>query len=81
MARKKKPAPTESEPQTYEYVRAIVDCGRLRWEYQVKGLSVPGRLGHDEDVSDWNERDIRNCTRQMLDIPSDQDSVIEVQYR
>lgn len=66
------------ESANYEYVRAIVDCGELRWEYKVEDASVPGRMTHDEDVTDYSDDDIRDITRMMLDCPDSQE--IEVLY-
>jgi hypothetical protein len=65
--------------ESYRFVRAIVDCGDLRWEYQIDVDGAPqGGMAHDEDVSDWTEDDIRSCTRSMLDCPDDQE--IEIVY-
>lgn len=50
----------------YEYVRAIVDCGSLRWEYKLKGTASSGSMSHDEDVSEFSASDIKKLTRDML---------------
>lgn len=50
------------DSERYDYIRAIVDCGNLCWEYKLKGNSVAGKMSHDEDVSDWSEDDIRKLT-------------------
>ena len=55
--------------ENYKYVRAIADCGDLRWEYQLADSDVLGRMSHDEDVSDWSDDDIIHVTRAMLDVP------------
>lgn len=64
--------------EKYAYVRAIVDCGSLRWEYQIEGSAVAGHMNHDEDVSDWSQDDVIRCTRSMLSL--DQDEKVEVVY-
>jgi hypothetical protein len=62
--RKKKP----TEKEKYEYIRAIVDCGELRWEYKMVGSEVIGRMAHDEDVSQWSDEEIIDVTCAMLDV-------------
>lgn len=64
----------------YEYIRAIVDCGELRWEYKLKAFDVSGSMSHDEDVSEWSDEDIKTVTRMMLDVNDDDPVEIEVQW-
>lgn len=70
------PDTTEEE---YEFITAVVDCGTLYWEYQVKGRKAC-RLNHDEDVGDWSDADIIRVTIHTLDVPSHQHSLIRVEY-
>ncbi len=64
----------------YKFIRAIVDGGALRWEYQIDVLHAPqGGMSHDEDVSDCSTDEIVSLTRQMLDLSDSQD--VEVCYR
>jgi len=69
-----------SEAEGYEYIKAIIDCGSLRWEYLIAGYDVKGRDAHDEDVSDWTEEEILTLTKNMLDVPEDQADRIEIIY-
>jgi len=66
------------DDEKYEYVKAYIDCGTLRWEYRVVGRDVPGGMSHDEDVDGWSDEEIRELTRTMLDVP--EDVHIEVLY-
>jgi hypothetical protein len=77
------PEETEDKPgegEEYESITATVDCGELSWRYKVKGAQVPGRLAHDEDVTDWSDEDIVNLTMSMLEVPEHQRSLVKVQY-
>ena len=57
----------EPKKSGYEYVRAIRDAdGSLRFEYKMHGNSACV-LGHDEDVSEWSERDIVKLACALLD--------------
>ncbi len=69
------------ENESYEYVRAIADCGELRWEYKISGNDSQGSMSHDEPVDDYSEDDIRDLTVSMLDIPDDKKEEIEIIYR
>lgn len=69
-----------NEPDRYEHITAIVDCGDLRWEYQVQGLDSPGRMSHDEDISEWSKKDIIDVTMMSLGVPDDQRDIIKVEY-
>ena len=64
--------------ERYEYVKATVCCGELTWKYKITGSDVLGSMGHDEDVSEWSDREIINLTAAMLDVPKDNREVIEV---
>lgn len=64
----------------YEYVKAIIDCGTLRWEYQILEEGAPmGRMSHDEDVEGWSDEDIETVTRMTLDVDEAQE--IEIIYQ
>jgi len=63
----------------FEYVRAIVDCGDLSWEYKLKG-GREQRMAHDEDISGWSAEDIKKTTKAMLGIDDDDPVEIEIQY-
>lgn len=75
MPRKKK-----SNPEHYEYVRAIVNEGKLRWEYRLNGSAVSGHQSHDEDVSGWSDTDIKSISQRMLDVLPDDPVEVEVIY-
>ena len=62
----------------YEFIKAFVEDGQLRWEYRVKGSAKVGRMSHDEDVSDFSDKDIVSLTRNMLDVEDDDPVEIEV---
>jgi len=67
--------------ERYEFVKAIVENGSLRWEYRLEGSTVTTRMTHDEDVSGWEGRDIRQTTYAVLNVEvQDYDRVI-VEYR
>ena len=67
-------------PEEYESIIAVVDCGTLRWEYQVKDIDLPGRLVHDEDVEHWSRKDIVDVTMSILDVPAHQREIIRVEF-
>jgi len=67
--------------ERYEYVKAIIDCGELSWEYRVDGAFVTGCMSHDESVADWSEREIIDLTCSILEVSEDQRELIEVEYR
>jgi hypothetical protein len=75
---------TEDKPgegTEYEYITATVDCGDLSWSYKVKGAQMPGRLDHDDDdVTDWDDKDIRDLTMTTLEVPEHQRDLIEIEY-
>lgn len=64
----------------YEYIKAIVDCGELRWEYKVKGGLCPGSMHHEEDVSEYTEEQIIDLTCEVLTVEDNQRDLVEVQY-
>jgi hypothetical protein len=66
--------------ERYEKITAIVDCGRLRWEYRIEGMKVSGRQSHDEEVEDWSDDDVIDVTMATLDVPKDQRGLIKVEY-
>ncbi len=49
-------------------------------KYRLVGNKIEGHQAHDEDVSEWSEADIRDCTSQSLDVPEDQWDLIEIKY-
>lgn len=63
----------------YKYIRAIVDCGELRWEYKVTGCAMSGSQGFDEDVGDYTNDDIVDLMS-MLSVEESQREMIEVEY-
>lgn len=66
-----------SQPEErYEYVKAIIDCGELRWEYKLPDGPV-NTMTHDEDVSDYSEDDIKDITRSMLGLEDDEEITVE----
>ena len=69
------------EKEVFEWIRAIVDCGSLRWQYKVNTSDVVGGDAHDEDISDWTDDDIKDMTCSMLGVKDDQRDLIEIQYR
>lgn len=64
----------------YEFIKAIVSGNSLRWEYKLAGNRVVGRQSHDEDVSNWSEREILDLTYQILDVSEPEKDVVQVQY-
>jgi hypothetical protein len=64
----------------YEYIKAVIDDGDMLIVYRLKGNMIESRTAHDEDVSDWSERDIRQCLRGLLDLERDEVKMIEVVY-
>jgi hypothetical protein len=71
---------TAEDEERFEYVRAIVDCGTLRWEYKLIDSFHTGRMEHDEDVTEWTEQDIIDLTCRMLYVPDDNRDVVRVEY-
>ena len=67
--------------ERYEYIKAIIDCGELSWEYRVDGAFTTGKMTHDESVDEWSERDIIDLTCAMLEVSEDQRDIIEIEYR
>ena len=70
-----------TQNESYEYIKAIVDCGSLRWEYRLNGSHVVGRMAHDEDVLAWSDKEIIDLTCSVLDCTKKDRSVISVEYR
>jgi hypothetical protein len=64
----------------YEYIKAVIDDGDMLIVYRLKGNAVESRTAHDEGVSDWSERDIRQCVKGLLDLERDEVKMIEVVY-
>lgn len=64
--------------EIYEYIRATVDCGDLTIRYQVKGNPSPGRMDHDEDVSDFTDDEIKDLIVMLLDVPDKQKDLIVI---
>lgn len=74
-----KPAAVSEDRQHYEYVRVIVDeDGDARFEYKLKGSTNAGSQGHDENVGEWSDADIKKLVRGMLDITADDPVEIEI---
>lgn len=67
--------------ERYEYVKAIVDCGSLRWEYKLVGSHTVAKMDHDEDVEGWTDEQITSLTRAMLDVDEDNRDCITIEYR
>lgn len=66
--------------ERYQYIKAIVDCGHLHWEYLLEGAEVPGAMSCDDDVEEWSEEDIIDVTMSMLAVPEDQRTMVQVIY-
>ena len=66
--------------EEYDYIRAIVDDGELRMEYQVKGLEVAGSDCHEENVTGWSDDDIIECVAMTLGLGDADRKMIEVQH-
>lgn len=77
MAKKKQPKKKPAESERYVYVRAIVDCGNLSWEYQLEG-GPEKTESHDEDIEHWTDDDIIKLTRSVLCMQPDEK--VEVFY-
>lgn len=69
-----------AKTERYEYIRAIVDGADLRWEYKLKGELVPASIRHDEDVSEFSQRDIEKLTASFLCVEPDDQKLIKVLY-
>lgn len=70
------------EPEHYEYVKAIFDCGSISWEYKLKGSDVVGRGCDDqdpEDCMDYSDDDIKQLVRDHLGIDPDDPVVISLE--
>ena len=81
--KKGKPAemPQGQEQEHYAWIKAVIDCGRLSWQYQVKGLPTPGSQSYgDENVSHWSDKEIRDLTRNMLCVDEDDPVVIQITH-
>lgn len=68
------------QPERYKFITATVDCGTLIWTYKVESSHTYGRMGHDEDVSEWSDDDIIKLTMDMLSVDESQRSLIEVNH-
>jgi hypothetical protein len=69
----------KQKTEWYAYIRAILTDGRLRWEYRLAD-GPPGRMSHDEDVSEWTHAEIVGLTRSMLSVDGDDLVTVEVVY-
>ena len=69
------------EREEYEYIKAIVDGGDLRWEYRLVGSHVTGRMAHDEDVTGLTCRHITDLTCSILNVEPGQRKIVQVEYR
>lgn len=67
------------EKEEYEYIKAIIDCGELSFNYKLKGCP-PNSMIHDEDVTDWSEDDIKSVTQTSLTLSDDELDRIEIEY-
>jgi hypothetical protein len=45
----------QKNPDHYEYIRATIEDGQLRWRYRLNNANVEGSDTHDEDVSSWTD--------------------------
>lgn len=70
----------EVKEEHYEYIRAIISGPDLRWEYRIKGRAAEGRMSHDEDISLFDESDIKKLTKSMLDVDNGDPVDIEICY-
>jgi hypothetical protein len=62
----------------YEWIRVTRDDGDLRIKYKLNNAAFAGSDSHDEDVSEWSDRDIKQCVRQLLSIEDDDPVQIEI---
>jgi hypothetical protein len=51
----------------------VDDEGRLSMTYRWSHLDVDGHDSHDEDVSDWSDRDIRDLVASLIGIENEGD--------
>jgi hypothetical protein len=71
-----------SNPEHYKFIKAIVDCGELSWEYQLNRKGAPVvRMDHDESVERWSDGDIIKLTKSMLSVDEDDPAKVKVEYR
>lgn len=68
------------ESEQYEYIRATITEGELSLRYQIKGIPTVGRMTHDEDVSDYSDFDIVELVTNLLDVPPEQEKIIEIDW-
>ncbi len=67
------------DDERFEWIKATVDYeGELSITYQVSGLSTTGRDDHDEDVSDWKDKEIKDLVKRLIGVPDDQADLIEI---
>jgi hypothetical protein len=66
--------------EQYEYIRAIVEDGALRWEYKLRGGRNAG-MAHDEDVAGWTDEQIRKLTKAFLSVEGDDPVRVKVEHR
>lgn len=79
-AKPKRKTTPKPNPEHYDYIKAYVDGNDLSLEYRLHGQHIIGRERHDEDVSEWSERDILALTRSMLSVADGDPIQIEVIY-
>lgn len=65
--------------ERYEWIKAIRSSEELRWEYRLEGAARDGRQDHDEDVSDYTDKQIIELTASMLDVRDDNRDVIQIE--
>jgi hypothetical protein len=68
----------QKNPDHYEYIRATIEDGQLRWRYRLNNANVEGSDTHDEDVSSWTDREIIELTKTVMTIESDDPVKIEI---
>lgn len=57
---------SEATPESYAFIHAVVEDGELTLQYRLNGNNQTGSLRHDEDVTGWSDREIRQLTAYLL---------------
>lgn len=70
----------KAETSGYDWVRADVDEGQVTFTYRVTGLDRDGCTSHDEDVSDWTDKNIQELGCDLLDIERKFADQVEVRW-
>lgn len=69
-----------TESEQFQYIRATVSDGELTINYRLRMNPSAGRMTHDEDVSEWADKEIKELIAGLIDVPSDELHKIEIEF-